>query len=349
MRPRTSIAFSCLLMIVVIAGCSSSAVSPPAVTRTFTLSAGSIDFGSSREGLCTDTLHGIPKETILTIQNTGSDTLRIDSVTSQSASFSVLFSSSKVAPGDTGSIRIRFCPTTLGSASSSVTMTDNSTNGNTTIIGMMGNGVRYYPMVGSYFTYDFQQVDTGMHPIGSPQTTTVNIIASGITYQGKTNVELTSDSTYFKIEDNGDLSIWSLGFPTYPATVLVDSGWLTLPVQTQGQNLQLLTDDRNFTDSAGESIAMHVRDSASYIGMSSLAVGSRQYSAIEVRLTELASYASGKGELGIFRAFDGYFSPEIGFVIQQARFGGSEVIAGKRVIQKKGSGDFRKLRAFTLR
>lgn len=337
-----------LLSLALIAGCSST-VSPPTATRVFTLSAGSVDFGNTRMGICADSTLGATRDTILALHNTGNDTLRIDSVTSPSAAFSVLYSSSKVAPGDTGSIHIRFCPTFLGAASSSVTMTDNATSGGTTIIAVMGTGIRYMPYAGSYFTYDQQGLDSAMKPIGNPTPTTINIIVSGLTYQGKTNVELTSDSTYFKIEDNGDVSIWSVGYPTYPATVRVDSGWLTLPFQTQGQNLLLLTGDHTFLDSAGESITMQVRDSASYLGTSTLTIGTRQFQVMEVRLTQLAVYSSSKGAIGRMGIFDGFFAPEIGFIVQQGKFGGSEVIVGKKIVQKQGSGEFRKLKNFSLK
>src|ERR1035437_1777289 len=214
--PKILIAFAVLSAFTVLAGCSST-VSPPTVTRAFTLSASSVDFGDARMGLCADPTLGAPRDTVLAIHNTGNDTLRIDSVTSQSAAFSVLYASSKVAPGDTGSIHLRFCPATVGNATSTVTMTDNSTSGSPTLVAVRGNGVRYFPGVGSYFTYDVQQVDSALKPVGNVSTTTVNIIGTGLSYQGKTGVVLTSDSTYYKIEDNGDVSIWTVGFPTYPA------------------------------------------------------------------------------------------------------------------------------------
>ncbi len=287
-----------------------------ALTRSITIPA-SINFGNTRLGLCGDSLLGAPRDTIVSFQNTGNDTLRVHSVTPQSSLFSVVSYDSLIAPSGSGSLYVRFCPMQTGIASATLIVTSNATVDSSLTITLSGNGIPYAPGVGSVYTYAAQQLDTAGKPIGNPYQVTTNIIATGITYQGKSNVMETSDSNYFEVESDGDVSFYAPGFQTYPAGTVAGSGWLTLPFGSQNiQNMKLplIWDDTTYIDSAGMSISLSVRDTASYMGMTTIPVGSNPFTTSHVHLIEDALYTLPKQKVYIAAVLDFFFSQDLGYL-----------------------------------
>ena len=76
---------------------------------------------------------GQPKDTTMTINNTGSDTLRVTSVTSTSAVFSARPAARTVAPGQSFNDTIRFTPSSAGAVSGNIIITSNSTSSPDTV------------------------------------------------------------------------------------------------------------------------------------------------------------------------------------------------------------------------
>src|ERR1035441_9173974 len=265
-------------------GCSSS--TPPAgitLTRTISIPM-SIDLGNARLEVCGDTLLGTPRDTTLPMVNTGNDTLRIRSVSSQSQLFSVISDDSVIPPAGTGPLHLRFCPSQNGMSSATIVVASNATQDSSLTLTVNGNGVPYTPGVGSTFIYNAVKIDTTGKPIPPTYLDTQSIVVTGLTYQGKTNVSETADSTYFEVETNGDVSIYTAGFPTYPSTNLVGNGWLTLPFGSQARNQLLISNDQSFNDSLGQLITMNVRDSASYVGTTMVTIGGNQYHSSHVHI-----------------------------------------------------------------
>jgi hypothetical protein len=284
-----------------------------ALTRIITIPA-SINFGNTRLGLCGDSLLGAPRDTIVSFQNSGNDTLRVHSLMPQSPLFSVVSYDSVVAPAGSGSIHVRFCPMQTGIASAALIVSSNATVDSSLTITLSGNGLPYAPGVGSVYTYMAQQLDTAGKPIGNPYQVMTNIIATGITYQGKSNVSETSDSNYFEVESDGDVNFYAPGFQTYPAGTVAGSGWLTLPFASQNPNLPLLSDDTTYLDSAGTSISVSVRDTASYKGMTTITVGSNPFPTSHVHLIEDAVYTLPKEKIYIVAVLDFFFSQDLGYL-----------------------------------
>jgi len=211
-----------------------------------------------------------------------------------------------------------------------------------------GMGVRYYPLAGSLYSYDAVQLDSNGHPIGNPYVVTQTIIASGLTYQGKSNVEETSDSTYFHIEDNGDVSVYVPGFPTYPATNMVGAGWVTVPFESHTGKMEVRSVDQDFIDSSGKQITLKVRDSVGWIANTTVDAGGKSFAASRGFFSQIAIYTDGTNAIGLGSGSELFFSSELGFVVQQNNLH-KQVIYANGSTSKKGSGEGRRLRSYNLR
>jgi hypothetical protein len=110
------------------------------------------------------------------------------------------------------------------------------------------------PKVGSTFVlYKYELDSTGAKISGTEKYDTVKVIASGITYQGKTNVNHFHSSQNYEIflnyESNGDISgyIDHYGSPGYR------SGWGTLPLVGKGKNT-IVTFDTTYANGSQERV-----------------------------------------------------------------------------------------------
>jgi hypothetical protein len=320
---------------------------PIAITRLAQI-ASTIDFGNVRVGVCADPLLGSPSDTLLQISNVGNDTLRIQFVTPQASNVIVLSVDSAIAPNGTGALKLRFCSPGLGATNTQVTIATNATQYSVQTITVSGMGVRYYPLAGSQYSYDAVQLDSNGHPIGNPYVITQTILASGLSYQGKSNVVETSDSTYFRIEDNGDVSVYSVGFQTYPPLNMVGSGWITIPFETHGAKMQVLAEDKDFTDSAGKPITLKVRDSVGWIETSTVTAAGRSFTTSRGFFEQVAVYSDGTNAIGLITASELFFSPEIGFVVQQNNLH-KQVVFINGSPSVTGGGEGRRLRSYNLK
>lgn len=317
------------------------------MTRAISLSTSSIDFGNTRMGLCNDTLHGDRAWQIVTIKNGGNDSLRIDSITSQSADITISGEMAPIAPNASEMFKVWYCPSSTGPLNTTVTISTNATDSAKKRIAVRGNGIQYIPFSGSLFTYDARQLDTAGKPIGLPETKSIGIIASDLSYHGKTGVSLTSDSTYFKIEDDGDVSIYFAGFPTYPSSAVVDSGWISLPTATKEPVLRRNT--TTFTDSMGSPVNLVTTDTAMYLGDTTITVDGQQFACMGVRLSRWASYFQGSNGIVIGSFFQAAFSPSLGFTVLQGSVAGHVVVVNGRRGPVAGGGEGRILKSYILK
>ena len=300
-------------------GCSSSTNTALTVTPTGALVApASVNFGNTRLGVCADTLLGVPRDTNVSIQNTGTDTLRIYSVTPQSSLFSVAWFDTAIAPGANGTMQLDFCPAQTGVASATLLIKSNAAQDSSLTITLTGNGVPYSPGVGSQYTYSVFKLDTAGKTLGSLPSVTDSIIATGITYQDSSNVSESSDSTYYIFESNGDVCLYASGFPTYPVTNLVGGGWQTLPFGSQVQNVYSYPD--TYTDSAGEMVTLSIHDTAKYMGTTNIKINGVSYPVSHVQLREYGLYSDTKGTNSDVVTAEIYFSPELGTIVDRSRY-----------------------------
>jgi hypothetical protein len=294
--------------------------------------------------VCGDSLLGVPNDTTLRFSNTGNDTLRIRFVTPLASTVTVLSVDSAIAPGASGLLRLRLCAPAVGSSSTQVTIASNATQDSMLTLSVSGTGVPYYPQTGSVFIYDAVQLDTAGHPIGSAYTITESIIASGISYQGKSNVEETSDSSYFHIEDNGYVSFYLAGFPTYPSSHVVGNGWITIPFGSHSSKMEVVSKDITFLDSTGNNITLTVRDSAAWVETKTVSAAGRTFTSSHAYLQLGAVYTSASSILAIGSFVEFYFSPEIGFTVQQNALHRQITVASQT-----GGGEGRRLKSYNLR
>jgi hypothetical protein len=179
--------------------------------------------------------------------------------------------------------------------------------------------VPYSPGVGSQYTYTAVALTDSGTATGQPFVITDSVIATGLNYEGQANASENSDSTYYIIQNSGDASIYVLGFPIYPSTSIVGSGWQTLPFASHTQNVQLLSDDQDYIDSTGESITLNVRDTASYIGTTNATIDNIPIQESHVHLVESALYTGSKGTILARIVLEIYFSPDLGTIVSQSR------------------------------
>jgi hypothetical protein len=340
---RSSVFFVALLGLVFVS-CSSS-TSPTVMTRTATIDS-AINFGYVRMGLCADTLHGVAAEKTFLVRNSGNDTLRIDSITSFSTNFSIVKFENPIPPNGSGLVRVQFCPQDTTTESTTIRLKTNATSGTTTVAAT-GTGIAYYPYEGSNFTYLSVQLDSVQRPIGSPYQTTTVIKRSGIAFAGKENTALTSDSTRFHIENNGDVSIYNSGFPVYPSPKKAGAGWFVLPA---GSHNTLLSSYDTTFDSASISIALHVRDSSVWIKDTSISVAGKTIAGSIVALFRLAHYSTSNGaDVVLLSGFGAIFAPEIGFTVGQFQSSKSVTLFQGVSVRNEAGGEQRILTAYELK
>lgn len=301
-------------------GCSASTTTTPPVSSGTLALPTSINLGNGGLGVCADTLLGVPRDSIISIQNTGSDTLHIHSATPQAPAFTVVSLDSVIPPSGSGPMKLQFCPSQTGTASATLIINSNASQDSSLTVTLTGNGVPYVPGLHSVYTYTANNLDTAGKVIGSPYTHVDSVIQSGINYEDSSNVTGTSDSTYFIIEDNGDVSVYVNGFPTNPSTNIIGSGWQTLPFGTHRGSFQLYSDVQNYNDSAtGIPVQLTINDSANYVETLPTTIEGVQVQASHVHLSEQAIYSFSGGQNVIKVEVEMYFSPDISAIVRHSK------------------------------
>ncbi len=184
---------------------------------------------------------------------------------------------------------------------------------------LTGNGVPYSPGPGSQYTYTAFDLDTAGKTTGSAFTVMDSIIATGITYQGQSNVSETSDdSTYFTVESSGDVGLYASGFPTYPATNLFGGGWQVLPFVSHVQNVYSFN-ETYVNDSDGATVTLVIHDTANFIDTTNMTIGGTEYPVSHVHLIEYGVYTDTKGTNVSTTTIEIYYSPTIGTIVSQSK------------------------------
>ncbi len=288
-----------------------------ALTRTLSMPA-TIDFGSVRLGLCEDSMLGMPRDTLLVMRNSGNDTLRISSVTAQPPWFTVISWSHTIAPGDSGLARLRFCPMQLGVVAGTITVASNATSDSILTITTSGNGLRYTPGVGSVYTF-FAAVDS-LDPatrktvfIGAPGFHFDTIRSTNATFAGQGGLIEVSDpgphDGYYKILPNGDVFMYGDGAPA-AKNVFFGSGWWTLPMGSHSTNVSLFTGD---TMVNGGAIKLHLEIVGSYLGDTTITVGSRQFPGSILQIVQTGTYGP-SSKPNYQKGVQFIFLPALGYV-----------------------------------
>ncbi|HYM36155.1 MAG TPA: hypothetical protein VET48_12200, partial [Steroidobacteraceae bacterium] len=119
---------------------------------------------------------------------------------------------------------------------------------------------------------------------GSPSKTTMGdsvslVVASGVKYKGQDSViellndsgQTTSDTTFYKFESNGDVSVYIPGFGASGFNFASPTPWIRLPFGSQKTNDTLFVEDTNINVS-GTSLSVHLVAVTSYVGTEELDV-----------------------------------------------------------------------------
>jgi hypothetical protein len=344
MKHPKSIAYILILCAATVwAGCkSSTSTSTGSTAPSGSLLPTSINFGNTPLGVCADPVLGAPRDSTLSMQNNGTDTLRIHSATPQGSGFTVVSLDSVIPPSGSGSIKLQFCPSALSSTSGSLLITSNATQDSSLTVTLTGNGVPYPPGLGSQYTYSVTTLNASGNPTSAPAYNIIDtVIQTGITYQDSSNVSESSnpaDSTFYIIDNDGDVSIYTSGYIIYPtSSPNVGSGWQTLPYGSQNQKTYSF--NQTYNDSAGISVNLIVSDTATYLGPSTTTIGGIQVQESHVHLVETGLYSDVKGSRYFETIVDSYFSPDIGTIVSQSKYSTEVVtVAGGKPGAPTGGG-----------
>jgi hypothetical protein len=303
-------------------GCSTSTTAPATISSGSLSVPTTIDFGNTRLGVCTNAILGEPRDSVVTIQNTGTDTLRIHSAALQSSEFTLVSLDSVIPPSGSGPMKLQFCPD-AGSTSATLVINSNATEDSSLTITLTGNGVPYYPGFGSVYNYSAVALNAEGKPTGAPAfTVTDSIIATNLNYQGQSNVleySNTVDSTFYLIDNDGDVSVYTTGFSIWPASLFVGSGWQTLPYTTHTQNVYTFA-PQTYTDSLGLQVTVSISDTASYVGPATATINGIPITESHVHLVETGIYTDSKGSRSFVTTIENYFSPELGILVSQTKY-----------------------------
>jgi hypothetical protein len=336
------------------AGCSSStsnSTGPTTPSGSLEIPT-SINFGNTSIGVCANPVFGAPRDSIISIQNTGTDTLRIHSATPQGTQFTVVSLDSVIPPSGSGPIKLQFCPSALSNASGTLLITSNATQDSSLTVTLTGNGVPYSPGLGSQYNYSVTTLDASGNPTSAPIYNIVDtVIKTGITYQDSSNVSESSnpaDSTFYITDNDGDVSIYTPGYAIYPTTLPnIGSGWQTLPYGSHNPNIYSF--NKTYNDSAGLSVTLIVSDTATYLGPSTTTIGGISIQESHVHVVESGLYSDVKGSRTFETIVDSYFSPDLGTIVTQSKYSTEVVtVAGVKPGAPTGGGTKINLTSFKV-
>lgn len=241
----------------------------------------SIKFSPTEIGACRDT--------IIRYDNTTSNEVSLTDLTitgSGSSAFQWMGDvlPSTIAVGGSIDIKIRFCASAKDSAIAVLNL--NGLGGQPVQIRLTGTGTEVIsnndgPTVGSIFLYDFFLTnEAGVKVPGSDRTLEDEVVETGATYKGKSDVFVVLESgelSYYAIESNGDVSVYVNSAQGGPFGGLI-GGWKTLPYGSKRTNVTLMTKDTVIEDASFPApITVKVKQTASYTGETSVKIGTTTY------------------------------------------------------------------------
>lgn len=143
---------------------------------------------------------GLSKALVLTISNTGNDTLRVASIVSSNPVFTVSADSREILPGESFADTVRFTPTAQGPVTGELTLTSNAPTSPTTV-SLAGEGT----VIEVTLNIDHTYIYFGEVPLGESRDTTLTVTNTGNDTLRITS--FTSDDPHFTIETAiGDLA-----------------------------------------------------------------------------------------------------------------------------------------------
>jgi hypothetical protein len=204
------------------------------VSARILIAPGIIDFGTLRVGET--------KDTIITFENRGNDTLLISSttITGDVVAFKLINGSFPVVipPGSKATFDIQFSPQHAGSSSAKDSIVSNATEG-ASQIALYGTGLPVVIDLGTTYSHSAYRVDSaGNKVVGSDTKSIGEIVEKGISLSNKSDVfvyietgvgSVSRDTSYIHYEQNGNIS-----FRVAPLVNSRGGGWVELPVMTQG-------------------------------------------------------------------------------------------------------------------
>jgi hypothetical protein len=138
---------------------------------------------------------GLSKDTVITLTNTGNDTVMVVSILSGNPAFTVRPSALTIPPGGSATDTIRFTPAAAGKDSGYVVITSNASSSPDTLK-VLGFGATYG------LTYSLSSVDFGKVLVYSSKDTLLTISNTGNQPVSITNVQYTS-STFLLLGGTG--------------------------------------------------------------------------------------------------------------------------------------------------
>ena len=291
-----------------------------ALTRTIQIP-GIVNVADTRIGLCEDGFLGARTVDTIWFTNGGNDSLRLSAVTIQPSTFSINDYSRVVAPGGSGFLRYIFCPTQIGATTGTVTIVSNATPDSVKTLTLTANGLRYMPGVGSVYTFNaaLDSLDgvTGKTVfVGAPGFHFDTIISASASFSGQTGLIEVSDpgphNTYYKILPNGDIQTFGDGAPVAQGT-LYGSTWWTLPSGSHTKSVNLFTGD---TMVKNGTIKLHVTETASYMGDTTMTIGTRQHTGSILQIVIAGTYGPGSNP-NYVKGMQFIFLPDIGYLGQK--------------------------------
>jgi hypothetical protein len=153
----------------------------------------SLDFGRVKVGE--------HKDTVLTVSNTGTDTLRIQSISSSTGSFSVSPTTMTIGPGQSSADTLRYSPASDGSANAVIVLIGNAASSPDSIT-VTGYGLLYE------LTLSTAKLDMGLVLLGGHKDTTITIFNTGaetlrVSAVSSTAPEITVSPGSLEISPNG--------------------------------------------------------------------------------------------------------------------------------------------------
>ncbi|MEO5930708.1 MAG: hypothetical protein ABIR47_12300 [Candidatus Kapaibacterium sp.] len=178
---------------------------------------------------------------------------------------------------------------------------------------------------GSTFTsYEYSKDSLGQVEQGSQDTVVSTIAKTGLTIGGKSDVNMMigvkksgeTDTTYFRYESNGDLSLYFDASDSSSDTPPIQAAWIALPFASKTpMNVTLV--DTATSDSTLGAGRFTVTSSAVQTGTENITVGSETLSAEKVQWK--FDISSKFGLFGLAQSVTStmWFAPKIGFIVKQ--------------------------------
>ncbi len=171
------------------------------------------------------------------------------------------------------------------------------------------------PGAGSYFVNVSQSKDT-MGMITSSDTSTDNVVQTGLAFSGKTNVmevittnsDGSHDTNYFHYESNGDVSVYAASSSTGFGTLPTNNGWITIPFASQGTTT-------SSSDTTIDGYPFHVNFTVAGAGSGSVTIKGKSFSTENAKMTIAMSGSVFGQAINMSTATTLQFAPSLGYVV----------------------------------